>query len=116
VADLTGVNLMRGTAHGTTLDGGGRLSIAVQASGQMLAVITPAAVSVSRQRPAATGNVWSGQVGAVDLLGDRVRVRVEALPPITAEVMPSAVDELKLDHGGELWASVHPADVTVYSP
>jgi len=41
-------------------------------------------------------------VGAVDLLGDRVRVRVDGTPVITAEVPPSAVDELKLDEGGEI--------------
>ena len=27
---------------------------------------------------------------------------------------PAAVDELKLDHGGELWATVNPAAITVY--
>jgi molybdate transport system ATP-binding protein len=68
------------------------------------------------QRPAAGANVWPGQVGAVDLLGDRVRVRVEGTPPITAEVLPSAVDELKLDDGGQLWASVEPSEVRVYPP
>jgi molybdopterin-binding protein len=31
-------------------------------------------------------------------------------------VPPSAVDELKLDEGGELWASVSPTAVTVYPP
>jgi molybdopterin-binding protein len=69
-----------------------------------------------RWRSETAGNVWPGQVGAVDLLGDRVRVRVDGMPAITAEVMPSAVDELKLDHGGELWVSVQPSEVTVYSP
>lgn len=55
-------------------------------------------------------------MGAVDLLGDRVRVRVDGTPVITAEVPPSAVDELKLDEGGEVWASVDAAAVTVYPP
>jgi len=32
------------------------------------------------------------------------------------EVPPAAVDELKLDHGGELWASVAPTAITVYPP
>ena len=37
-------------------------------------------------------------------------------PAITAEVPPAAVDELKLDDGGQLWASVDPAAIMVYPP
>ena len=120
VADLTGVNLVRGTARGSMLelDGWGRLAFSGQASGPTLGVIAPAAVAVSRQRPEVPegreGNVWGGKVSAVDLMGDRVRVRIEGTPPITAEVPPAAVDELKLDEGGELWTSVRPADITTY--
>ena len=121
VADLVGVNLLRGTANGTVLelDGGGRLTCAEPATGPLLAVIAPADVSVSRQQPEGQGqkeNIWPGQISAVDLMGDRVRVRTEGKPAITAEVPPAAVDELKLDDGGELWASVSPAAITVYPP
>jgi molybdate transport system ATP-binding protein len=119
VADLTGVNLMRGTARGTVvdLDGGGQLICADSVTGPIFAVIAPAAVSVHRQEPDATAqNLWRGPVGDIDLMGDRVRVRVDGTPAITAEVPPSAVDELKLDEGGELWASVSPTAVTVYPP
>jgi molybdopterin-binding protein len=49
-------------------------------------------------------------------MGDRVRVRIQGKPAITAEVLPAAVTELKLDDGGELWASVSPAAITVYPP
>jgi len=119
VADLVGVNLLRGTANGTVLelDGGGRLTCAEPATGPLLAVIAPAAVSVSRPQPeGGQDNIWPGQISAVDLMGDRVRVRTEGKPAITAEVPPAAVDELKLDDGGELWASVSPAAITVYPP
>jgi molybdate transport system ATP-binding protein len=47
-------------------------------------------------------------------MGDRVRVRMDGTPAITGEVPPAAVDELKLDDGGELWASIDPAAITVY--
>jgi len=119
VADLTGVNLLRGTAQGMLLelDGGGQLTCAGHATGPTLAVIAPAAVSVSRQRPdGQQENTWPGDIGAVDLMGDRVRVRLDGKPAITAEVLPAAVDEFKLDDGGELWASVNPAAITVYPP
>jgi molybdate transport system ATP-binding protein len=119
VADLTGVNLLRGTARGTVLelDGGGQLSCAVAATGPVFAAIAPARVSVSRHRAERQEeNTWPGQVGAVDLMGDRVRVHIDGTPAITAEVQPAAVDELKLDEGGEIWASVHPSDISAYPP
>ena len=119
VADLVGVNLLRGTAHGTMLelDGGGQLMCAEPTTGPVLAVIAPAGVSVYRQRPEGQEeNIWPGQVSAVNLMGDRVRVRIDGTPWITAEVPPAAVDELKLDDGGELWASVNPTAITVYPP
>jgi molybdate transport system ATP-binding protein len=117
VADLTGVNLFRGKADGTVLelDGGGRLVCASPATGPTLAVVAPAAVSVTRQRPEGMeGNIWEGKISAVDLLGDRVRVRIDGPPEITAEVQPATVDELKLDDGGDLWACVEPAAITTY--
>ena len=119
VADLTGVNLLRGTGRETILDldGGGQLICAGSVTGPVFAVIAPAEVSVYRQEPdGPAGNLWRGPVGDIDLMGDRVRVRVDGTPAITAEVAPSAVDELKLDEGGELWASVNPAAITVYPP
>jgi molybdate transport system ATP-binding protein len=119
VADLTGVNLLRGKAQGTLLelDDGGQLICASPAAGPALAVIAPAAVSVSRQRPGEPQeNTWPGHIRAVDLMGDRVRVRIDGKPEITAEVPPAAVDELKLDDGGELWACVDPSAITVYPP
>jgi molybdate transport system ATP-binding protein len=120
VADLVGVNLFRGEVKGTSfsVDGGGELHIGPQQPGSALAVVQPAAVTVRRDRPdppaGAGQNVWPGLIGAVDLLGDRVRVRVEGSPPITAEVPPAAVEELRLDDGGQVWAAVSASDITVY--
>ena len=120
VADLVGVNLLRGTARGTALelDGGGRLVTGQEMSGQVLALIAPHDVSVSRDRPGgeSSPNVWPGQIGAVDLMGDRVRVRVDGTPSITAEVTPAAVDALNLDAGGQLWASTPPSAIRPYPP
>jgi molybdate transport system ATP-binding protein len=117
VADLVGMNLLRGTASGTTvaLDGGGSLVAAEPAAGPVFAVVPPSAVSVHRGRPGtATANVWAGQVAGVDLMGDRVRVRIDGQPALSAEVAPGVVDELKLDDAGQVWASVEPGAVTMY--
>jgi molybdate transport system ATP-binding protein len=117
VADLVGLNLLRGTAsgHEVELDGGGTLVMADELTGAVLAVVPPSAVSVHRGKPdTAVANLWRGQVAGVDLMGDRVRVRIESQPSLSAEVPPKAVDELKLDDAGELWMWVDPAAVTVY--
>ena len=99
------------------IDGGGQIVTASAASGPVLATVSPTAVAVSRQRPEGhEPNTWAGQISAVDLMGDRVRVRIDGEPEITAEVSPRAVDDLKLDDGGELWASVSPSAITVYPP
>jgi hypothetical protein len=51
----------------------------------MLAVIAPAGVAVSRQRPEGRGKYTGrGTISAVDLLGDRVRVRIKGMPAVTA--------------------------------
>jgi molybdate transport system ATP-binding protein len=76
VPDLTGVNLLSGTANGkvVALDGGGELTGADPATGPVLAVISPAAVSVSRRRPnGLEQNVWPGEVNGVDLMATACR-------------------------------------------
>jgi ABC-type molybdate transport system ATPase subunit len=83
----------------------------------VLVAITPASVEVSRKAPDdGTINAWPGQITTVDLLGDRVRVKIDGPPELTAEVAPSAVEELQLDDGGQLWVKVNPSDITVYPP
>ena len=51
---------------------------------------------------------------ALDLEGERVRVRVGGPLPIVAEVTPGAVADLRLADGGLIWASVKATEVTVY--
>jgi molybdate transport system ATP-binding protein len=81
----------------------GRLVIGKPASGPVLGVIPPAAAAVSRTQPgSAAANVWPAQITGVDLMGDRVRVRLDGQLTLSAEVPPSAVDEFKLDDGGQV--------------
>lgn len=119
VARLVGVNLLRGTARESVVDlaDGGQLQLSHPESGSVLAMITPAAITVSRKQPQDPGaNTWSGEIKAVDLLGDRVRVQVAGPPTVSAEVMPSAVDELNLNEGGRLWVTIDESDITTYPP
>jgi len=117
VADLVGVNLLRGTATAghVELPGGASLQSADRVDGEVFAVIHPRAVALHRARPEGSPrNVWRGHASALDFQGDRVRVGVEGEMPIVAEVTPAAVRELDLAEGGEVWVSVKATEITVY--
>jgi molybdate transport system ATP-binding protein len=117
VADLVGVNLLRGTAARglVALSGGAVLQSADGVDGEVFAVIHPRAVALHRARPEGSPrNVWRGRASALDFQGDRVRIGVEGEMPIVAEVTPAAVKELDLAEGGEIWVSVKATEITVY--
>ncbi|HEV3497312.1 MAG TPA: TOBE domain-containing protein, partial [Actinomycetes bacterium] len=117
VAELVGVNLYRGRADGAAVElaGGGRLIAAGDHRGQVFAAVHPRAVALHRRVPEGTPrNVLAGTADTLDVVGDRVRVRVAGRVPIVAEVTPAAVGELHLADGGPVWASVKATEVTVY--
>ena len=117
VAELVGVNLYRGRADGAAVElaGGGRLIAAGDHRGEVFAAVHPRAVALHRRLPEGTPrNVLAGTADTVDVVGDRVRVRVAGRVPIVAEVTPAAVGELHLADGGPVWASVKATEVTVY--
>ena len=117
VADLVGVNLFRGRAVGDEILIGatGRLMAPGAGHGEVFAVVHPHAVSLYRQPPGGTPrNIWEGTAEALDLEGERVRVRVGGPLPIVAEVTPGAVADLALGDGGPVWVSVKATEVTVY--
>ena len=55
-----------------------------------------------------------GQVESIELLGDRVRVRVDGPVPLVAEITPAALRELELAEGTQVWTAVKATDVTVF--
>ena len=117
VAELVGVNLFEGEGHGdrVTLAGGSSLLVPGAGHTAVFAVVHPRAVSLHRRQPEGTPrNVWVGPVEALDLEGERVRVRVGGALPIVSEVTPAAVSELGLADGGEVWVSVKASEVIVY--
>jgi molybdate transport system ATP-binding protein len=83
--------------------------------GEVFAAVHPHAVALHRQPPEGTPrNVWAGTADTLEVIGDRVRVRVAGTVPIIAEVTPAAASELHLADGGPVWASVKATEVTVY--
>jgi molybdate transport system ATP-binding protein len=117
VADLVGVNLLRGTAEGTrlVLDGGGVLVLPEAASGAVLAVVHPHSVSVHRSEPSGSPrNVARGRIESIVPVGDRVRVQVGGAVPLVAEVTATAVRELELVDGAEVWVAVKATELKVF--
>ena len=117
VADLVGVNLLRGVAdHGSVRTHSGHVVAAAGAtSGEVFAVIHPRAVALHRQRPEGSPrNVWQGRADAIEIAGDRARVRVVGPVPVVAEVTPASLAELRLAEGSEVWLSFKATDVGVY--
>ena len=117
VADLAGVNLLRGRAHGdaVTLENGQVLAAPGAGNGEVFIVIHPRAVALYRTRPEGTPrNVWSAPVDDLDDEGDRARVRLGGPIPIVAEVTPAAVAALTLDQGGEVWVAVKATEIITY--
>jgi molybdate transport system ATP-binding protein len=116
VADLAGVNLLRGKGRGDHVELAGASIAAPDAGdGDVFAVIHPRAVALYLARPEGTPrNVWQGEVEDIDLHGDRVRVRVKSPVPLVAEVTPAAVRDLRLHAGASVWVAFKATEVSVY--
>jgi len=118
VADLIGVNLLRGHAHGTIVEltnHQGQVICAEPTEGPVLVLIPPNAVTLHRDRPQGSArNLWCGEITGFDLMGSRVRVHVEGEVPLTAEVTPAAIAALDLIEGATVWTSVKATEVVVY--
>jgi molybdate transport system ATP-binding protein len=118
VAQLVGLNLYRGVATGGSiaLDNGGSLETGDHAlGGSVFAAIAPRAVALYRDEPhGSPRNTWQGTVTDLDVLADRVRVRLAGTVPVIAEVTTAAADELRLEPGTRLWSAVKATDVRTY--
>jgi molybdate transport system ATP-binding protein len=121
VASLVGLNLHEGVAEAggsVLLDSGHRLSVpGHDGRGRVLVTFRPAAVSVFLDRPvhASPRNAWSGTVAGIELLTDRVRLRVDGPIPAYADVTPAAVADLALTVGTQVWLAVKSTEIDVYA-
>jgi molybdate transport system ATP-binding protein len=117
VATMVGLNLLHGVAKAKTvrLESGAEVATADAAAGPTFVTIRPNAVTIHRQRPEGSArNVWPGEAGDFQLVGDRARVRVNGAVPLIAEVTAAAVAQLRLADGGPVWASVKATDIDAY--
>jgi molybdate transport system ATP-binding protein len=117
VAELIGINLLRGRAQDSriAIASGGSLVVATECQGEVFAMIHPRAVTLHAREPEGSArNVWREKVRSLDLEGSRVRVGLDGEVLLVAEVTPAAVAELGLAEGEVVWASVKATEVTVY--
>ncbi|MEP6622912.1 MAG: ABC transporter ATP-binding protein [Acidimicrobiia bacterium] len=117
VADLVGVNLVRGIADGNRvqIQTGGALIVATAISGAVSTVFHPRAVSLHADAPTGSPrNVMAGHVTGIERLGDRVRVQVAGPIPMVAEVTPAALADLALVEGSPVWTALKATDITVF--
>jgi molybdate transport system ATP-binding protein len=122
IARLVGLNLLagRGQGHRVLLTSGGAVELAESCSGEVHVAFRPAAVSLFVHRPdGSPRNLWAGRIVALEPHGEGVRVEIGEVPDrsssILAEITPSAVADLELRPGSEVWAAVKASDIAVYS-
>ena len=93
---------------------GAPLRVASNLEGEVLVTLHPRAVSLFRQQPAGSPrNVWAAPIEALEPTLERVRVRLGGPIPLVAEVTHSAVDELGLDRGGEVFVAIKATELSV---
>jgi molybdate transport system ATP-binding protein len=117
VAELAGLNLLRGRARGTKLElaEGTTLQTASRASGHVLAVIAPRDVALYLDPPAGSPrNAWPTRVAEVHLLGDRARILLDRPIRVAAEITTVSLSTLGLTEGAPVWASVKATQIDVY--
>lgn len=117
VADLVGVNLVTGLVENGILStpSGARVVVADAPSGPAYAVIRPHSVTLARAvgPPSSVRNTWPGVVVAIDRLGDRARVSIDGVMPLTAEITVAALDDLGLNPGDQIVATVKATEIEV---
>ena len=126
VAELVGRNLLtgRGSGHTVTVDqptdapttaAPATLVVADPVDGEVFALVHPHAVAVHRDEPEGSPrNRWPARIEGLDLLGDRVRIRLAGPLPLVAEVTADAVAALDLHEGRAVWASVKATEISTY--
>ena len=115
-ADLAGSNLLLGAAAGgVVLVDGHPVHIAdTEIAGPVILTIRPSAVALHLSRPEGSPrNAWATVVDDIEDLGDRVRVHLGAPLPLVAEVTSEAVDEMRLEEDGPVWASIKATEISV---
>lgn len=120
VADFSGTNFFFGTVletgNGKTSVQAGKKSVMLQsnqtAEGTLSVMIYPWDIRLAKMRPAnGTVNTVEGTVINILPYGNRVRVEMEGVLPLTAEIAAEALEHLELREQDKVYAMIEPASV-----
>jgi molybdate transport system ATP-binding protein len=118
-ARIAGLNLVRGTAHGTTVSTAEGLRVEGLSDDDLpdgapaVAVFSPSAVGVYREAPAGSPrNVVHATVTELEPPGHQVRVHTAYL---SADITPAALADLGLAPGAQVVLTVKASEVAVYA-
>lgn len=116
VARLAGLNLLRGTARGTTvLVGATQVGIAAAYDGEVLLAIRPTTIAVHLTRPEGSPrNIWPAVITSVELYGGQVRLGTKGALELMVDVTTEAAAQLRLAPGLAVWLSVKASEVSAY--
>ena len=117
VAQLVGLNVLRGSSSGThvRLNAGEQLVSVTPYDGQVLACFRPAAVTLTADEPTGSArNRWRGQVLSVATHGEVVRVQLDAAGGVLADVTPESVVRLGLEPGRPMWVAVKASEIQIH--
>lgn len=120
VARLVGLSLFRGEAKAGVIqlvDGGHLVTADTELTGPALAVVRPSSVIIQSAPPVASSarNVWPRRIEFLESLGDRVRVTLAGDPPLHADITTTAVADMRLAAGDDVWVSIKATDITTYA-
>ncbi len=116
-AELTGLNVLRGTVSGGALETGEGVRVHAEidlpSGSAAVAVVDPAAVAVHLDPTplASPRNVWPATVTALEPRGRRVLVRTDVAH---AEITPAAVRDLDLQPGSPVHLVVKATEISVH--
>ncbi len=118
VAQVVGLNFLRGQrVSDQQVDVEGTIVVApeVPADGPVCVTIPPSAVALYLTRPEGSPrNTWPVTVRDIQLIGQTARVNLAGPFALAAEVTTTAVADLRLGVGQELWATVKATEVRTY--
>ncbi|MGW6441591.1 ABC transporter ATP-binding protein [Lentzea sp. NPDC055074] len=117
VANLVGLNLYRGNAHGTTVDlvEGGSITVAEPVTGAVHVAFPPSAVSLHPEKPQGSPrNTWQVTVAAMEQHAHTTRVRLDGSPPVLADITTATLADLRLRPGDTVWAAVKATETHTY--
>ncbi|GAB3582251.1 ABC transporter ATP-binding protein [Calidifontibacter terrae] len=115
-ARLVGLNLLPGVGseRGVLVDGRPIFVTSID-RGPLWVAIRPAAVSLWPQQPAGSPrNTWACTVTRVELVGQTMRIGLDAGFPMVAEVTVGALNDLGLQVGSSVWATVKATEIDTY--